>query len=530
MKLTIENPGVGRTDLLFFPAILIFVYTQLFSLPFTPIYFDGDTLVPVSNAMRIVRGEVIYRDFFHFISPGADLYYAGLFRLFGERIWIINVTILLLTMAQVGLLWFFSKRLLTGIIAFLPPLIFLVLGFRQFSIDGSYRLMGLVFALSAAAILVERRSSPRLFLAGLFCALASFFQQPRGILAVLGIAAFLLWENYFDGFNFRSLLRSSAVLFSSFLFFALLTHGYFIWSAGAENFGYAMFGYIGTSYRADPFNNNTAYLSDLFVMVESVRSTGSFFSAAARTALISGFYYLLVPYVYLVLIAVLWVRRRALDAKIFKTLVLLGLLGIFLAIGVSAPTITRVFHVAAPAIVIFVWLCSQWRPSGRLLTPALAALCVIAGAMIVQRQTSQKDYLEMPAGKAAFLYRPAYEKYRWIGENTTPGEALYEPHHPNFYFPFHLINPTPLFNVRDSGYTPATQVEAVVRSLETSRPRLIIWPTMWSKSPSERASDDNLEPLWQFLQMNYVPIHTIPKYDDPSQSMYGDSEVWQLKH
>lgn len=529
MEFTAGNKRFGTADVFFFLAVFVFVYTQLFALPFTPIYFDGDTLVPVSNAMRIIRGEVIYRDFFHFISPGADLYYAALFRVFGEKIWIVNATILVLTVAQVCLLWFFSKRFLSGLAVYLPSLIFLIAGFRQFSIDGSYRLMGIVFALSAAAVLVEKRSTRNLILAGMFCAMASFFQQPRGVLAVAGICAFLLWENFYDGFDLKRLIRSGVAIVGTFAIFFCLAHVYFLWHAGAENFQYAMIGFIQTSYRADPFNNNTAYLSDLFGLIDHVRSTGAYFSGSARNAVVSAFYYLLIPYIYIVFIAYLLKKRQVLSADTsLKGLVLLCFIGVFLAIGVSAPTIIRVFHVAIPGLVILVWLCSQSAFLKRLLAPSLAALVAIGIAMSVQRQVSEKDYLDMPAGRAAFLFKPAAEKYRWIAASTSPGETFYEPNHPNFYFPFQLRNPTPLYMARDSEYTPAAQVAAVVKSLESARPRLIIWPKNWTKRPEERNPDDHMEPLWQFVRSNYVLIHTFPKYDDPTHALYGDNEVWQI--
>lgn len=527
----VESAQIFRKrDALFFAGVFAFAYLHLFRLPATPIYFDGDTFVPVSNAIRIIGGEAIYKDFFHFIAPGADLLYAALFFAFGQSVWVINAVILALTLGQIAVLWFFSKRTLDGWAIYVPSLIYLAFGFRQFGIDGSYRLMGVVMALGAVAFLAARRSPANLMIAGTLCAVASFFQQPRGVLVAAAIGLFLAWEWYIDGSKPGRLLRDWAFVGGSFLALTLLLHGYFLWTIGVQDYYYAMFEFIGSSYRADSFNNNSAYLSDLRAYLSAATGGGGFASTNARLLLISAFYYFLVPYAYVAFLIYAWVRRSDLkDKPVFRVLVLLCVTGVMLALGVSAPTITRVYHVAIPAVLLTVWLGSRFYVV-RFAMPVVAAfLVLICVGLSVQRQASPHFDLDMPAGRAAFLFEPTYAKYEWIGENTRPGDVIYEPSHPNYYFPFHLTNPTPLFNARDSEYTPAAQVGWVVRSLESRPPSLIIWPVSWSKDPGERVAGDNLAPLWDFVKNRYVPVHTFERIDDPAQAIYSDNVVYRLR-
>jgi hypothetical protein len=141
-----------------------------------------------------------------------------------------------------------------------------------------------------------------------------------------------------------------------------------------------------------------------------------------------------------------------------------------------------------------------------------------------------KYILDMPAGTAAFLYEPTFEKYSWIGSQTRPGEFIYEARHPNFYFPFHLRNPTSMSLIRDSEYTPQFQIEAVVEDLDENRPRLIIWPGNWSKPLESRAPDDHLDVLWQFVKNNYSMTKVFAGYDNGTRSDNGgSSEIWELK-
>lgn len=523
----VGKDSVSKADVIFFALVLTYTYTQLFLLPLTPIYFDGDTLVPVSNAIRILDGEVIYKDFFHFITPGADIWYAAVFGAFGRKIWVVNATILMLTMAQVALLWRLSRSVLSGWAVYLPALIFLALGFRQFSVDGSYRLFSLVFALSAIAVLIDRRTLSRVVMAGFLCGLASAFQQPRGVLALAAILLFLVGEALLQRRGWAESARFAGACVAAFAVTLVLTQAYFIFQAGWDNYYASTIGFIRDHYRADPFNNNTAYLSDLIALIEHFVSTGSLWSGNTRLIVISSLYYAVIPYIYLVLLAFLVIRRKSISKeRSLPGVILIAVAGICLAAGVSAPTIIRVFQVAAPGLIVLVWLLSRSELMRRAAAPAAAGLVLILFAAGITRQSQTSYYLDMPAGGAAFLFEPTYQKYRWMAENTRPGDVVYEPHHPNYYFPFELRNPTPLYMARDSDYTPSAQVADVVKALEAQAPVMIIWPVAWKKAAAERSPDDHMGPIWELLQRYYGPVHTFPNPPDPMTAVYSDSEVW----
>jgi hypothetical protein len=242
------------------------------------------------------------------------------------------------------------------------------------------------------------------------------------------------------------------------------------------------------------------------------------------------FYYLLIPFVYVAFLIYSRVRKTPVeftgtDAK----LMLLCCVGLTLAAGVSGPTALRLNHIAIPGVVILVWLLSQMPHGRRIGIGVLSAVCLIGFAYVVQRQAVPKNYLDMPAGRAAFLSAETYERYKWIGENTKEGDVIFEAQHPSFYFPFHLKNPTPLSVMRDSEYTPRFQVDSVVLALERSRPNLIVWDGIWSKEPGARRAGDNLDSLWQFIQTNYELAVEYPVHGDYTLSSVHEIEFWRLK-
>ena len=75
-------------------------------------------------------GQIIYRDFFQFTTPGTESVYFLLFRLLGVHAWIPNVTVAALGLGLVSLAIFLSKRIVAGASVFLAAVLFLVLSFH----------------------------------------------------------------------------------------------------------------------------------------------------------------------------------------------------------------------------------------------------------------------------------------------------------------------------------------------------------------------------------------------------------------
>lgn len=491
----------GR-NVIFLVCVAAFIFFQLFILPFTPVFVEGDQLLPVSNAIRLLDGEVMYRDFFHFAPPGTELYYAAMFSVFGVNVWVLNATVFGLAIAQLLLVFEFSRRLLTGAYIYLPTLLYFVLGFRLYGIDGSYRLFSVVFVLLAALLVMIRRSPGFLIAAGAICGLGSFFVQTRGLLGVGAIGLFLLWVHWRDGFQFRNVLRDWLYAGGSFIAVILLTQLPAALWGGMDNYFFANFTFLKDYYGSDTLSNTLAYFSDLPQLDSYLANygTGGGIFRYIRVAAPTLFFYAVVPLTYLAYF--LYRLFRRVDPKIDEGLMLLSILGTVLYIGVSAPTAVRLYHISIPAVVVLCWLMSRIIPN-RLAAAAAIGLSALGVMYSIQRQTVDKVVLTLPAGKTAFLAANVAEKYQWLAERTVEGDAIYEAQHPTFYFPMHLKNPTPFYLVRDNNYTPDFQVRQLMSALESNPPRFIIWHGLWSKEANERKPGDNLDPLWQFIQTNY---------------------------
>jgi len=139
-----------------------FLYLSLFVLPATPIAgTDLDQAFYLHDATRMLSGQMIYRDFFQFTPPGTELVYLSIFKVFGVRAWIPNAVLLALGLSLVWLTIFISQKIMSGLTAYLPAILFLVFSFHP-AMDGSHHWFSMLAVIGAMALLVQERSLKRL--------------------------------------------------------------------------------------------------------------------------------------------------------------------------------------------------------------------------------------------------------------------------------------------------------------------------------------------------------------------------------
>ena len=336
---------------------LLFLYLHLFIPPFIPLWIGGDQTVYLANASRMLHGDVIYRDFFQFTTPGTELVYLGFFRLFGTREWISNAVLILLGLALTGLAVVISRKVLNGWTAFLPALLFLTMPYRNM-LNGTHHWFSATAVMGALAVLMEKRTVERFAVAGTLCGVAALFTQARGLAAALGFIAFLLLARR-RGRSGGSLLKEHLSFLGGFVASVVITSIYFVMKAGLSVFWYSTVTFGLRYYPTDKEANSwRSYLAG-WPTVLPWRHLPIF----GAWLLIYG----LLPLVYVIFI----LRHRRLNIQppeLAERLMLLNWVGLFLVIGVMpAPNFFRLFPVSLPALIVFVWLISIARQRGKVL-------------------------------------------------------------------------------------------------------------------------------------------------------------------
>jgi hypothetical protein len=455
-----------------------------FVLPHTALLLWGDALGYATKGMRLLGGELPYRDFFEFMTPGTDIVYALLFRWLGESLWVLYLV--MATLATAAALWmtWCAGRLVRGWFVFLPAV--LLMGFVLcYSLDPTHHWFSTVALMGAVWILFREHSLGRAAGAGAFCGLAASFTQTKGAAAVIGLVVYFFWIAVREKDRTGQWWRRGLMLCGSALAVFALINGpvRYFGSVSANNWTGAAAQFVGYAGRLK--------------------------------WICFPFQFLVVPLTYVWFFVRLG-RAKAEQQEPWNQLVLVAVVGIAMLAAVApALSIRRISTVSPPAMLLLTWLLSR---SGKLRT-ALALGAVSAAIPVLQiaeTQLSPARILDLPVGRVAIPSRADYyDVYRWMAENTKPGQWYFGL--PPLALPLQLRNPTPMAEMSLGEYTRPDQVAAMVDGIEKARvPVIVLRPQMYSPS-LQRDLPDHLQPFRDYLYLHY----------HKTRSFASGDEIWE---
>jgi hypothetical protein len=490
---------------------------RLFVLPHTALVLWGDAPGYAIKGVRLLGGELPYRDFFEFLTPGTDIVYALLFRCFGVSLWVIHLV--MASLAALAALWMTwgASRLVRGWFVVLPAA--LLMGFvLGFSLDPTHHWFSTVALMGAIWILFGGHSLGRVAGAGAFCGLAASFTQTKGAAAVIGLVIYFVWlalreEDRTGQWRRRGLTRVLVLCGAALAVFALI-NGRFILACGVGRWAWDVVVFPVRYFGSVSMNNLSG--------------------APAQFAASSGvlkwtcipFEYLVVPLTYVWFFVRLW-RARADRQEPWNQLMLVAMVGIAMLAAVTpAMSMRRISAASPPTLLLLTWLLSgsgllsSSRKTGAAVVlggvaVALGAASVaVAAAQIAVIQLRPARVLDLPVGRVAILPgSDYYDIYRWMEANTKPGQ---------WYFglaplalAFELRNPTPMAEISPGEYTRPEQVASIVQGIERARvPVIVLRPMMYSPSWN---LPDHLQPFRNDLYLHYRK----------TKSFASGDEIWE---
>lgn len=475
-----------------FVGAFLYLYLILFVPPRTPALLGFDDKLFLYEATRILQGQVMYRDFFELNFPVIDLFYVLLIRLFGPRVWIPNLCLLCLGMGFLAASIVISRRLVRGTSVFLPGLLFLCLGFRNY-LDASHHWYSSLLIMSATVILVISREPAYLLVAGALTGLAACFSLNHGVVAAVGFAVFLWWCKARDTGTTHAVFRSEAYFLVSFVLIFGGCFAYFAFKVGLYNFAYSTIWFpirYWSIVRANSWYD--------YVVFRDAKALLNYQFRPTLRGLIIG---LLVPWVYLAALGDYLFGGDLRPHHPREGILLIVIVGLssFLAISNSA-SFWRLSTVSMPAFIVLVWLADRkgWRRKATVLLWTVVVLMMLRD--ISAARTNWTTYVDLPSGRVA----PFDAELRWLAENTHPGEYVFDT---NWwvYFLLEVKNPTKLMLITTGDFTRPEQVQSVLRDLEEHQVPLIIWSN--DLDGRERSlPGDHIQPVRDYLHAHYRPI------------------------
>ncbi|HEY1803100.1 MAG TPA: hypothetical protein VGG45_01345 [Terracidiphilus sp.] len=500
---------------LYLLACTVFLYAFVFVPPFTPFEISniGDSLLYLSAGLRMFQGQLIYRDFFEFITPGMALVHVALFKLFGVRPWIPNLLVILIGLGMVSIGVAIARRLMSPALALLPSAAFLV-GARELLCDPVHHWYSMLAGLLAILVLLECRTPTRIALAGAFCGISASFTQTRGFSAYVGVAVYLIWEAWSHRQEWRTALQRQALLFGSAVAVFLLINGYFIWKAGPERYFWCVVVFVLKYYPKEADWNTFAAFYNYVPHLAFTR-------AALYDVSMWVFWFILNPLAYVAFFISYLRNSRRLTPQQWARPMLVAVVGLFIFLCVApAPNPNRMSVSILPALILLVWLISKAARLRRWIISACVTVIVITALHDSFRRRPERAGLFLtPGGPVMLTTQSTLEEYSWVQEHTHPGDYFYEADFPDMYFYLGLRNPTGLPRAVNNGYTTMQQVTDAIGRLEEIKPRYIYWgqgdPLV---VPSwEDPADAHLQFMLDYIGTHYRRAQRFP-YDD---------EIWE---
>lgn len=188
-------PGHIRTERLL--ALAVFFATCLYLWPLRDfVTFNANEGITLAGAERILQGQVPYRDFFSFVTPGSPYLMALWFKLFGSS-FVVARSVVLVYAGIFAVITYLLARRMGSRSAALFAAALLTLGCIPFDLMALHNWDSTLFALLAiycAHSLLREPGNAFAFLLGLSTALTCLTEQSKGagLLLGLGMAALAL--------------------------------------------------------------------------------------------------------------------------------------------------------------------------------------------------------------------------------------------------------------------------------------------------------------------------------------------------
>jgi len=485
-------------------VVLVFLYLRTFLIPWTPLSPSGDEVHYFLHGVRMLHGQLPYRDFFTFVPPGTDLLYLGMFRLFGVHAWVVQgILIVLGFLLTCAILWV-SIRILDGTTALLPGFLFLALDLSG-ALDATHHWWCALFVLTATGTLMRGRDRTRLAIVGGLCGVATLFTQTQGGLSLLAIALYLVWTQPVE--NQAGRKRELTALVTPFALIVGAFVAYYSWRIGFYTPAYWTIYFPLRYFSTLEAHTPRAY----FLGRPQIKGVGDLPAATPYV-----FVHLVVPLMYLLCLFRLFREKQNMEEQTWQRVFLIALVGLAMfASVVSAPTPLRLYVVAPPAVILCVWYFGRPVKLDRMVRGALwAAALLLIILLPARRQLSQRTFLNAPIGRIAFLRPQGYEQVLWFAQRTRPGDTFINS--PSLAFVLSLESPGPLDYVTAHAFTRPEQVQQLIQSMEAHRTQFVyFYPELYEGT---RPVDDNLGPLRQYIAQNYH----LAKDD-------ADGKVWERK-
>lgn len=405
--------------------------------------------VNIVGADRVLDGDIPYRDFWTMYAPGQFYLTAGLFWLFGRHLLVQGIAAVVLRGLAAGMLFRLVRRLEVSrpAAAVVSTVFVSSLWSTAPQIDSYVPILPLLLiAIERVVAFLRQRDGRSLMIAGALLGVAAWFKHDvAAYVAIAVVASLLVMHLTTRGTDSRSGFSGSLAIpcvIGAAIAVALPVVGLIAWYAGADVWQNLFVFPAGDfrGVRAEAYPSLVPNLTPLTSWLQNVRNV---YKLRDALEYLSGWILCSAPQlVFLISMAVVFVRRRSLKRDTFATVVLfLAMLVLFW----SAAHVQRNTHLYSMALVSLCLGAMAWQASSDLLARRrvvriglMAGLGVYAIGLLIppamqlslaMRDASGSRSLEFPGVSGIRVSREEYEAYHpivsFIRRNVAEDERIY---------------------------------------------------------------------------------------------------------
>jgi 4-amino-4-deoxy-L-arabinose transferase-like glycosyltransferase len=485
---------------------------------------EPDEGIVLQGAQRILRGEVLYRDFFSFLTPGSFYFQALLFKLFGNSFVVPRVTLAVLGGFFSAIGYLLARRACNRSTALIAAalLTLTTLPYRFLALHNWDSTLLACLAVYCAVRMLDSPHGAWAFAVASLTSLTFLFEQSKGVGLglglVLGFASVHLLRVHRFEFNRSNMIALMGGLAWPFVltvtYFAsrhALGQMLFDWEWPLQHYSTANHVPYGFANWSEEARHQLFASGPLWVRI----LTGILMSP-----------YFLIPA--LPPVAVLFLaygvhrswRNRNPDARQAYYLMVTGALsGLLLAIVVVRADIIHFMYLLPLYGLVLAWILDGRDIPSRLfatLHPIVNAYLIfsflIFSVPLLLRAVNPPFKIETRRGIVAMPGRDTVLEY--VPAHVAPGgELLVYPYLPLYNYLTATFSPAPL-DYFQPGMNTAEQGEMILKELRSGRVKAVLFepsfpqkiPTSWPETPLSAIVSD---PVADYIVANYKPCEML---------------------
>jgi len=454
---------------------------------------NGDEGIILQGAQRILQGQVLYRDFFAFITPGSYYWIAFFFKIFGSSIEVGRAVLLVEGALLSVLTYLLARRVCSRWSAFLASILVTLTALpnRFIVLHNWDSTFWACLTLYCAVFFLQYPGRLLLFATGWFAALTCLFEQSKGGGIVVGLTlGFVIVLATDRGIMNRWKAVFWPYLIAGFALPFLLTVSYFAAQHGLTqmlaDWFWPLHNYTTvnkTSYGFVPLSSedrSAIYDEPLLARLLMFLVMGPWFIVPALPLLAAGVLLYWTPK--------RWRKSTDENARVYYVVMSAAIVGLFLAIlATGRPDFTHFNYVAPILFVVLAWIIDGQmvpaiiRRALPLATFVVIFCCLGFGLALLTQPLNARYTLDTRRGTLKATHSDEIVEY--VQRNIPAGKTvLFYPYLPLYYYLTATSSPG-RYEYLMAGFHTAAQFQDGLRELAADRTEMVFFePTFHEKA------------------------------------------------